>query len=253
MAFFPAITQPFPHIWRLVAANPSPLTGPGTNTYLVGREKVLIIDPGPDLPIHFENILAALKTLDLTAQAVLVTHPHPDHGGCAGALANRLAVPLLRFGAPLQDGDIIELDGGQLVVCHTPGHIHAHLCLWWPERRLLFAADLVAGQGTILVIPPDGDMAAYLASLVAMQALQPALILPGHGPVIDNPVELLQQYIDHRLSREQQVLDRLARGLTTPEAIANDIYADQSPEVRRIAALQVEAHLLKLRQENRLG
>ncbi|HMQ50490.1 MAG TPA: MBL fold metallo-hydrolase [Anaerolineae bacterium] len=247
-----SLTRVFPHTWRLVADNPSPLTGPGTNTYLVGREKVLIIDPGPDLLPHVENILAALETLGLATQAVLVTHPHPDHEGCAEALAHRLAVPLLRFGAALQDGDLIDLDCGQLVVYHTPGHIHAHISLWWPDRRLLFAADLVAGQGTILVIPPDGDMAAYLASLAAMQALQPAVILPGHGPMIDTPVELLQQYIDHRLAREQQVLDRLAQGLATPETIANAIYADQSPEVRRIAALQVEAHLQKLRQENRL-
>ena len=137
-----------------------------------------------------------------------------------------------------------------LSVSHTPGHIHAHVCLWWAEPRLLFAGDLVAGQGTILIIPPDGDMAAYLESLRAMLALAPAAILPGHGPVIEDPPTLLQAYIDHRLQREQQVLDWLAQGYTTAAEIAARIYADR-PEALDIATMQIEAHLEKLRREGR--
>ena len=161
-----------------------------------------------------------------------------------------MQVPLLSFDHPLQPEAELEIDGVKLVVKPTPGHIQAHLCLWLPELRLLIAGDLVAGQGTILIIPPDGDMAAYLASLAAMKALNPAAILPGHGPVIKDAPALLQAYIDHRLQREQQVLACLEQGYTTARQIAEKIYADR-PEALGIATMQVEAHLEKLRQEGR--
>jgi glyoxylase-like metal-dependent hydrolase (beta-lactamase superfamily II) len=119
------------------------------------------------------------------------------------------------------------------------------------QQKLLFAGDLVAGQGTVLIIPPEGDMAAYLDSLRAVKALAPAAILPGHGPVINNPDALLQEYIDHRLEREQQVLYWYGRGFTTAPDIAAQIYTNR-PAVMGIATLQVEAHLAKLRREGRL-
>lgn len=242
------LTQTHPGVWRLVAPNPSPMTGPGTNTYLVGGERLVIIDPGPAIPTHLENIVTAVQTLNATVQSIIVTHHHPDHSGGASSLARRLGVPLLSFGDPLRPGDEITVDRTTLVIQHTPGHIYAHLCLWLPRQRLLFAGDLVAGEGTILIIPPDGDMAAYLNSLQAMKALAPAAILPGHGPVIEDPQALLQQYIDHRLKREQQVLAYLAQGCTTAAEIAAKIYADR-PEAIGIATMQVEAHLEKLRKE----
>jgi glyoxylase-like metal-dependent hydrolase (beta-lactamase superfamily II) len=244
------LSQLYPGVWRLVAPNASAMTGPGTNTYLVGREQVVIIDPGPQNPSHLANILEALQTLLASVQAIIVTHPHSDHQGCADLLAKQLQAPLLRFDQPLQHGDKIEVADKTLLVQHTPGHIYAHICLWDIKRRLLFAGDLVAGQGTVLIIPPDGDMAAYLASLRAMLALAPAAILPGHGPVIENAPALLQSYIDHRLARENQVLYWLSQGVTTAEAIAAKIYADR-PEVLNIAPLQIEAHLEKLRREGR--
>ena len=116
---------------------------------------------------------------------------------------------------------------------------------------MLFAGDLVSGDGTVLIIPPDGNMADYLDSLVAMMALEPLTILPGHGPQVDQPKAVLQHYIDHRLQREQQVLDQLAQGHITAEAIATQIYADR-PEVLPVATLQVEAHLQKLRAEGKV-
>jgi glyoxylase-like metal-dependent hydrolase (beta-lactamase superfamily II) len=244
-------TYLYPGVWRLVAPNPSPLTGPGTNTYLIGGRQMIIVDPGPNDPTYGEAIVAALPTFQATTQAIVLTHHHPDHAGGADELARQLNVPLLSFGDPLRAGDEIKVDGLTLVVHHTPGHIYAHLCLWLAEQRLLLAGDLVAGQGTILVIPPDGDMAAYLDSLRAMLALAPAAILPGHGPVIEDAPALLQQYLDHRLRREQQVLELLAQGYTAATDIAAQIYADQ-PERLRIATLQVEAHLTKLRREGRV-
>jgi glyoxylase-like metal-dependent hydrolase (beta-lactamase superfamily II) len=227
------------------------MTGPGTNTYLVGGSHLFIIDPGPALEIHLNNIIAALDTLRATAQAIILTHQHADHTAGAESLARRLAIPILSFGQPLQPGDKINLQPSTLIVFHTPGHTSDHLCLWLAEPRLLLAGDLVAGEGTILIVPPDGDMAAYLDSLRAMLALTPAAILPGHGPVITEPMTLLRQYLDHRLRREQQVLEWLAQGYSTAADIAARIYAGQ-PVDMSIAALQVEAHLEKLRREGRV-
>jgi glyoxylase-like metal-dependent hydrolase (beta-lactamase superfamily II) len=228
------------------------MTGPGTNTYLVGRNQAVIIDPGPSgYPSHLSNLFEAVQTLSLTVQAVVVTHLHSDHSGCAPEVAQQLKVPLLSFGQPLSHGFKLQVDNVELEVCHTPGHIYAHICLWPEARGLLFAGDLVAGQGTVLIIPPDGDMADYLHSLRAMQTLPLSAILPGHGPVIEEPQTLLQTYLDHRLAREQQVLHWLALGYTTAEAIAAQIYADR-PEALRVATLQVEAHLGKLKKEGQL-
>lgn len=228
------------------------MTGPGTNTYLVGRDQALIIDPGPaGHASHLHQLFEAVQSLALKVQAVVVTHPHADHSGCAVEVARHLGAPLLSFGQPLGHGAELEVDGRLLKVYHTPGHIYAHICLWLADQQLLFAGDLVAGQGTILIIPPDGDMADYLNSLRAMQALPVAAILPGHGPVIEAPQTLLQAYLDHRLAREQQVLHWLVQGYETAETIAAQIYADR-PEALKIATLQVEAHLEKLRKEGRL-
>lgn len=246
-------TQLFPNVWRITANNPSPMTGPGSNTYLVGGSgsSVAIIDPGPNLPEHLDNIETALHGLKATAQAVIPTHPHHDHDGGSEALAARLNAPVLRFEAPLAHGDILPVDGLLLTVLHTPGHIHRHICLWLAASRLLFAGDLVAGAGTVLIIPPEGDMADYLASLRAMQALQPAAILPGHGPTLTRPDAVLRQYLEHRLAREQQVLAAYRAGATTAAAIAAQIYADR-PHALPIATLQVEAHLHKLHREGQL-
>ena len=245
------LTQLYPNVWRLVADNPSIMTGPGTNTYFVGQDRLFIIDSGPADHRHLENIVAATEMLQAEVVAIIPTHAHPDHDGGTAALARRLAVPVWRFDQPLQDETALARVGTPLIVKHTPGHIHAHLSLWQPEQRRLFAGDLVAGQGTILIIPPDGDMAAYLDSLAAMQSLDPATILPGHGPAIETPQVLLQEYIDHRLMREAQVLGYVEQGYTTADQIAAQIYADR-PEVLGIATLQTEAHLQKLRQEGQI-
>lgn len=245
------LTRLFPGVWRLVAPNPSPLTGPGTNTYLVGDESVVFIDPGPALPEHTQAITCSLREINATVQAIIPTHTHPDHDAGTAALAELTGAPVLRFPQFLKHGLQIDAGGIELTVLHTPGHVQAHLSLWQARQRLLFAGDLVAGEGTVLVIPPDGTMADYLRSLRAVRALQPTAILPGHGPVIHRPDELLGQYINHRLEREQQVLHCWQAGETTAAGIAGKIYADR-PEVLPIATLQIQAHLNKLAQEGRL-
>lgn len=258
-----ALNEVWPGVWRLVAPNPSVMTGPGTNTYLVGRGAAVIIDPGPDSEAHRQAIVVALRDLGATLQLIVVSHRHPDHSAGAVSLARRLDAPLAAYanglGAdpaythPLRPGQTIAAGNLTLVCHHTPGHCDDHLCLWLAGERVLFTADLVAGAGTILITPPDGDMAAYLDSLRAMQALDPAAILPGHGPRIDTPRQKIQEYIDHRLMREQQVLACLAEGVRSPEAIARRIYADQPAVVLPIAILQIQAHLAKLERDGRLA
>ena len=252
MTLIRTLTQIYPQVWRLIAPNPSPMTGPGTNTYFVGSNiHLAIIDPGPADDTHLDNIFCALQTLPAKQHSVMVTHHHRDHAACAQILADRLEVPLLALNAPFQHEAEYQLETVTMRVLHTPGHTFVHACYYLIEQRLLLAGDLVAGQGSILIVPPDGDMAAYIASLRAVQSLAPAAILPGHGPVIDNPHEFLQQYINHRLAREEEVLGWYRKGYTSTEAIAAQIYSDR-PEVLKVATMQVEAHLEKLRKEGRL-
>jgi glyoxylase-like metal-dependent hydrolase (beta-lactamase superfamily II) len=247
------LTQTHPHVWRLIAPNASPMTGPGTNTYLVGsRAHLAIIDPGPAENAHIDDILQALETLQVKQTSVMVTHHHSDHAAYAQQLADRLNVPLLSLNHPFQHEDDIQLDNVRLRVLHTPGHTYVHACFYLVEQKLLLAGDLVAGQGSILIVPPDGDMADYIASLQAIQVLAPVAILPGHGPVITEPLAFLQEYINHRLAREEEILGWALQGYSAAEAIAAQIYKGR-PDVLRVATMQVEAHLEKLRKEGRLS
>ena len=246
------LTQTHPFVWRLIANNPSVMTGPGTNTYLVGRDSLTVIDPGPFDKSHVTNTVAAAKSLEKPIQQIIVTHHHPDHDGAADLLVRELGISWWDFGNPLKAEEVVDAGGVSLVVKHTPGHIYSHISLWQPEQRLLFAGDLVAGQGTILIIPPDGDMADYFNSLAAMKLLDAVAILPGHGPVLENPTELLQEYIDHRLMREEQVLTLFKQGYKMAQDLASQIYGDRGPEVLGIATLQIEAHLKKLAEERRI-
>jgi glyoxylase-like metal-dependent hydrolase (beta-lactamase superfamily II) len=258
----PTLQMLWPGVWRLVAPNPSLMTGPGTNTYLIGGRTTIILDPGPADPTHRDAIARALEQLGATPRLIVVSHRHSDHSSGAIPLGRRLGVPLAAYEAglgassdyarPLLDGSELAVEGFTLLARYTPGHCDDHLCFWLKEHRLLFAADLVAGAGTILITPPDGDMAAYLNSLQAMLALDLEAILPGHGPVIDTPREKLQEYIDHRLRRERQVIDCLGRGFSSAREIARQIYAGEPPSVLPLATMQIEAHLAKLTREGKL-
>lgn len=259
-------------IERLLAPNPSPLTGKGTNTYLVSdnidstdnadgagsASGCIIIDPGPAIEAHLREITQVAEAHG-GVRGILVTHGHPDHDEGAARLRELTGAPVSAWSREgvatadraLADGAEITVGTRRLVALHTPGHRFDHLCFWLPDEGVLFAGDLVAGEGTVVIIPGEGDMAAYLASLRRLLALDPRRILPGHGPPIERPRELLEEYIRHRLEREQQVLAALAAGARTPDEIVARVYLDLDPALRPMAALSVTAHLLKLEREGR--
>lgn len=254
-----------PDLWRIRADNPSPLTGTGTNSYVLrAADGAILIDAGPDLPAHRQAILSALNGARL--QAIFITHPHQDHSAAAPWLAAQTGAKIYSFGpAPCRDGqegadlrhhpDIALADGARVTIAgfdisaiHTPGHMHPHLCFGY--RDMLFSGDHVMGWATSLVAPPDGDMATYRASLRKLQGLGYARYLPGHGEDITDPESRLAYLIDHRAKREAQILAALAQGPSDPQSIAALIYTDIPPALLPAAAQNVLAHLIEL---TRLG
>ncbi len=239
---------------RVLAPNPGPFTLEGTNTWIVGREPTLVIDPGPDDHGH---LLAVRRQAEPIA-AVLLTHRHLDHAPGAAELAREANVPVFAF-APvddeerLVDGQTFPAGGVQLTAVHTPGHTPDHVAFHDAEGGVLFTGDAVLGRGTSVIDPPDGDLADYLASLERMARLRPRTILPGHGPAVWSAEAKLAEYQAHRLEREGQVLRALERGPSTPTELVQDIYAGYPPSLHPAAARSVLAHLLKLEREGRVS
>ena len=263
MIFESAVSQIAPDIVRLRAANPAPLTGTGTNCYLLrGGDGAVLIDAGPDLKGHIAATLAALQGLPL--RAILITHPHLDHSAAAPRLAAQTGAQIYSFGPPVryegvgQEGadfvhfpDFVLADGAQIVfgdiaitALHTPGHMHGHLCFGY--RDTLFSGDHVMGWATSLVGPPEGDMAAYRASLHKLQSLPFVQYLPGHGDAVDDPAARLDYLIQHRNQREAQILAVLGYGPANAESIAAKIYTDIPSALLPAAAQNVLAHLIEL-------
>jgi glyoxylase-like metal-dependent hydrolase (beta-lactamase superfamily II) len=246
-----------PMVRRIVAHNPGMMTGPGTNTYLVGIDEIAVIDPGPDDPVHLDAIAGCGGD---RIRWILATHTHPDHSPGIAGLRERTGAEVLAFDArdgleidrALGDGDIVEATEFRLVAVHTPGHASNHLCYLLNEERLLFSGDHIMQGSTVVISPPDGDMAVYLDSLDKVRALKPRLraIAPGHGHLIDNPLGAIDEYIAHRHQREQQVLDILrSKGSATPAELVEAIYVDVAEPLKPVAACTVWAHLRKLRAE----
>ena len=244
----------------ILAPNPSIMTGPGTNTIVLGGglSGALVIDPAVDDHSHLDAIVqAGLERGGI--RRILITHGHPDHIGGAVALRNRLGVHIYAFsrqGVPFADEEIADgatfpAGDDTLQAIHTPGHRFDHLCFLLQKQRTLFAGDLISGITTNVIAPPDGDMLDYMNSLKRLQEVEIAGIVPAHGPLIADAQAKIAEYIAHRMLREQQViqaLEVLPPGVTISQ-IVPQIYMDVDPKLHPIAAWTVEAHLLKLERE----
>jgi glyoxylase-like metal-dependent hydrolase (beta-lactamase superfamily II) len=260
---FPVTATPSDLVGRVLGLNPGMMTGPGTNTYLVGRRDPILIDTGagvPDYPPLLERYLGERGWS--RPSRVLLTHRHRDHLGGVNQLRERF--PGLRVakmihkdsGLPdavedLRDGEPVEGDGATIVPVYTPGHASDHLCYYLVEEKALFTGDVILGGSTTVIPADDGDLADYLASLRRLQALDVRRIYPAHGPVIEDAQAKIREYIEHRLLRERQIVAALADGLTTIPALVERIYADVPVALHPVAAMSVESHLRKLAKEGR--
>ena len=270
-----------PLIRCLRAANPSPLTGSGTNTWLIGASEVAVIDPGPDLDDHLLAILTALPQ-GARVTRILVTHAHRDHSALAPRLAARTGAEVVAYGTALEgrsplmtalaadlpasgegldlgfrpdrclkDGDRITGPDWELAALHTPGHLGGHLCFALGET--LFSGDHVMGWSTTLVAPPDGDMGAYMTSLARLQRQPWQRFLPGHGDPVPDPGQRLADLVAHRLAREAALMAELERGPMSIPDLTRAVYKDTPAQLLPAAAQNVLAHLLDLASRKLVG
>ena len=247
-----------PLVRRIVAPNPGMMTGPGTNTYLIGIDEIIVVDPGPDDAEHLDAIAGCGGD---RIRWIVCTHTHPDHSPGVAGLKARTGAEVrafderddLKIDVAMADGDTIEATEFVLRALHTPGHASNHLCFLLEQERMVFSGDHVMDGSTVVIAPPDGDMAVYLQSLERLRGLRRKLktIAPGHGHLIEDPMARVEGYIAHRLEREAQVLAYLQGGPTTIDAIVASLYADVRDELHPVAAKTVWAHLRKLSDEGR--
>lgn len=253
-----------PLVRRVTAPNPGVMTGPGTNTYLVGTDAIAVIDPGPESEPHLAALLDAAKG---RVKWILCTHTHLDHSPGARALKQATGAQLLGHRAipsdgrqdaafapdrALRDGDIVDCGGFRLRALATPGHASNHLCYLLESERWLFTGDHIMQGSTVVISPPDGDMGAYLESLERLLSIELAVLAPGHGKLIHAPHDEVKKLIAHRLKRERKVIEAFGgRGPATIEDLLPRAYDDVSPGLHPIARRSLHAHLLKLERDGR--
>ncbi len=251
-----------PNVWRLTCANPGYMTGPGTNTYLLGNEDgVTVIDPGPADDAHVQAILTASPG---PIRQILVTHTHADHSPAVQLLRTHHQARVIGWAPhnPGQDdtfqpdhepsdGDWIPTGAGRLKVLHTPGHAANHLCYWLEPERLLFTGDHVMQGSTVVISPPDGNMADYLRSLERLLDEPLEWLAPAHGFLMDEPHRVIRELIDHRLRREALVWRALSSEGVSEGDLLSRVYTQLVPALKPVAARSLQAHLLKLQEDGR--
>ena len=278
-----AVSELSPLVRRIVARNPGPFTFHGTGTYIIGREQVAIIDPGPADEAHIDALLQAIR--GETVSHILVTHTHLDHSPAAAAIKRATGASTFAFAAhgrerrggkrrggerpapaveegadfefqpdqTMHDGDTIGRPAWTVSALHTPGHTSNHLCFALHEEATLFSGDHVMGWSTSVIAPPDGRMTDYLASLHKLLEREDRLFRPTHGPAITDPKPLVRSFLDHRAERTAQILRCLGSECDTIGEIVQMIYADHDPRLHGAAAHSVLAHLIAMVEDGRVG
>jgi glyoxylase-like metal-dependent hydrolase (beta-lactamase superfamily II) len=255
-----------PLVHRLTAPNPGMMTGPGTNTYIVGIDTLAVIDPGPEILAHTDALVEFAASREARIAWILCTHTHRDHSPGSRALAARTGARVIGMKAPAgpsQDSDFqpdeLWMDDSTLctedftlTAIHTPGHASNHLCFLLEEEGFLFTGDHIMQGSTVVISPPDGDMYDYLASLERLKSFPLKRIAPGHGLVIEEPLVMVDYLIRHRLMRETKVVAALRTlGPATLDALVVRVYDDVPPALHPVARHSLTAHLLKLQRESR--
>ncbi|MCX7299884.1 MAG: MBL fold metallo-hydrolase [Rhodobacterales bacterium] len=270
----------WPGILRVIAPNPSLMTERGTNTYLLGRDRVIVIDPGPLDETHLAALLRALA--GRAVEQIIVTHSHLDHSGLAPSLSRATGAQVLAFGdshagrsavmetlalqglagggegvdaaftpdVTVAHGEVIETGAGLVRVIHTPGHFGNHLSLQWGD--VVFSGDHVMGWATSLVSPPDGDLTDFMQSLARLREAGARILLPGHGAAVTDPEGRIDWLTAHRKAREAQILDALAEGPAGVERLTARVYADVPVALHVAAGRNVLAHLIDLAGRKRV-
>ena len=256
-----------PNAWRVLGRNPGMMTGPGTNSYLVGDRALTVIDPGPVDHEHTQALLHAAEKIGRPIEQILVTHTHRDHSPGARELAEASGARLLGPDVPddgLQDetwaperrlrhGERVDCGGTELEVIATPGHVGNHLCYLMVDQNLLFTGDHLIQGSTVVIAPPSGSMAAYMDSLALLRDYRIDLMAPGHGDVIDDPMATVDKTLAHRRDRERKVVEALDSDPITVQELVTRVYEDVPAFLRGVACLSLEAHLIKLRDEGRVS
>lgn len=252
------VTDLAPGVRRLVAPNPGMMTGPGTNTYLLGQKEVAVLDPGPFIEAHVDAIRAAAAG---PIRWILVTHTHRDHSPAAQALAERTGAP--RIGRPpppgtrqdqnfapdriMADGDRLSTDEFVIRAVHTPGHASNHLCYLHEELGWLFTGDHIMNGSTVVIDPPDGNMNDYLRSLHRLKSLDLTRLAPGHGDLLDDPDGEIDWIVEHRMDREARVVAALSVvHEKTHEELVGEVYTEVDPRLHPVAVRSLLAHLIRL-------
>ena len=262
-----------PLIRRIIANNPGPFTFTGTGTYIIGKENLAIIDPGPIDQNHFDAIIKSTKGQTITH--ILLTHNHNDHSPLAKKIKEETGAKIyfknlsndiqtedqfeegydkdIEGDIELSDGDIIETNEWTVEAIHTPGHTSNHICYSLAEEEVLFSGDHVMGWSTTVIVPPDGDMNDYINSLKKLLKRSENNFYPTHGPIIERPKELVAKYIEHRMEREKQISEAIKLGNKKIPDMVKIIYKDVDISLHPAAAMSTLAHLIRMKENNEIA